>query len=232
MVGVDGCRGGWLVARAVAEPFGLVGVTVHPDLAEVIADVSARRTRLVAVDMPIGLPDRGRRACDDQARAALGPRRASVFPAPVRAALGAQDHADAVRRSRAVDGRGLSVQTWGLIPRIAELDERLAAAPVWVRSRVVESHPELALATLAGAPMRHPKRTVAGRRERLAVLRRWASRAWTQPSAVPRGAAADDVLDAIALAVRAAQWLGDGPPPVELGDGSLDARGHPMRIWG
>jgi predicted RNase H-like nuclease len=37
--------------------------------------------------MPIGLPDAGRRMADTLARQAVGPRRASVFVTPVRAAL-------------------------------------------------------------------------------------------------------------------------------------------------
>ena len=40
----------------------------------------------LAIDIPIGIPEAGARPADREARALLGPRRNSVFPAPVRAA--------------------------------------------------------------------------------------------------------------------------------------------------
>jgi predicted RNase H-like nuclease len=50
---------------------------------------------------------------------------------------------------------------------------------------------------------------------------------------VPRGAARDDVLDALVLAVRAAQWhTGRPPAAVVLGDATTDARGRPMQVRG
>ena len=36
----------------------------------------------VAIDIPIGLPDKGRRKADELAKAAIGPRRSSVFIRP------------------------------------------------------------------------------------------------------------------------------------------------------
>jgi len=94
VLGVDACRVGWV---------GVVlshGVT-HTYVAASIADLADRAlldgsVDVVAVDMPIGLPDRGRRRADILVRAAVGPRRSSVFMTPVRAAMEASDHASAV----------------------------------------------------------------------------------------------------------------------------------------
>ena len=231
--GIDGCRAGWLVVRARPDPLVVTSVTVEPDLTDVLDDLRQQRLAALAIDMPIGLGNDGPRACDVEARAALGPRRSSVFPAPVRAVLGARDHEDALRRSRAASGVGLSLQSWHLMPRIAELDDALASiARRRGDARVHETHPELAFAVLDGAPMGHPKRTAAGRRERLGVLRGRVPPRWLRPAAVPRGAAPDDVLDAVVLAVRAAQWRTGERPPEEFGDGSVDARGRPMTIRG
>src|SRR5207247_2138530 len=83
-VGVDGCRAGW-IAIALTES-GAHSYLVAPT----IADVARRHpTALVLVDVPIGLRDseRGERQCDLEARATLGPRGVSVFPAPCRSAL-------------------------------------------------------------------------------------------------------------------------------------------------
>ena len=240
--GVDGCRTGWVVALAAAgTPAGRAGgpgsvevrsVQVVARFAEVLALVEDGAVTTMALDMPVGLRRDRPRDCDVLTRAALGPRRASVFPAPVRAVLDATDHAEAVRRSRAACGTGISVQAWNLVPKVREVDEALRAAPPGVRARVHEAHPELAFATLLGAPARHPKRTTAGRRERLGALHRVvaAGRATARRS-VPRGAAPDDVLDALVLAVRAVQWHDDGPPAVVLGEGT-DEFGLPTVVRG
>lgn len=232
VAGVDGCRGGWLVVRARVRPFAVTSVAVVGGLEPLLDDVTAGRVALVAVDMPIGLAADGPRACDIAARSALGDRRSSVFPAPVRSVLGARDYSDALRRSRAACGVGLSRQSWHLVPRIVELDDALAELPATAAARVHETHPEVAFAALGGAPMRHPKRTAGGRRERLDVLRGWLASQWSRPAAVPSGAAPDDVLDAAVLAVRAVQWSTGSRPPWVFGDGAVDVRGRPLCIRG
>ena len=84
IAGVDGCRGGWLC------------ITKDTETGEVTAEVfnSARELfsqdpspAVLTIDMPIGLPERGSRRCDVEARFVLGPRGRSVFPAPIRPAL-------------------------------------------------------------------------------------------------------------------------------------------------
>jgi predicted RNase H-like nuclease len=197
--GVDGCRGGWVVAT---DGWATEGLTVEARFADVLLLVEG----IVAVDMPIGLPALGqRRACDTAARGALGRRRSSVFPAPSREALAAGSFAEVA---------GLSIQAWNLVPKVREVDE------AWL-PRVREVSPELSFAVLAGQPMAHPKRTAGGRSERLEAL------GLTEVPRV-RGAAADDVLDALAC-LRSAHRLAAGTA-LALGDGTLDARGRPMTI--
>ncbi len=115
VLGVDGCPGGWIGAL-VSGPS--VTWLLLPDAAAVLA-VEADA---VGIDIPIGLPDVGPRACDVAARARLGARRSSVFPAPVRAVLAASSYADARARSVAAAGCSLSAQAWNLVPRIADVD--------------------------------------------------------------------------------------------------------------
>ncbi len=189
---------------------------------ECIADVLALDIAAIAIDIPIGLPDAGTRACDVDARRRLGPRRASVFPAPVRATLGAATFADALAAHRAADGRGLSQQAFHLLPKIAEVDAALAGSD---QPRLNEAHPELAFAVLAGAPLSHAKRTPAGAAERLALL---APELGSVRPPVPRGSARDDVLDAVALTTTARR-IATGRAD-RLGDASRDGAGRLMEI--
>lgn len=214
IAGVDGCRSGWVVVTCVGHR--LTDLTVVTD-AEELWSLDVDR---IAIDIPIGLPDSGARACDRIARTALGPRRSSVFPAPCRPVLGARSYDEALALSRRVSGVGLSRQSWHLLPKIRQIDERISPAD---QGRVTETHPELAFARLAGGPLPTPKRHPEGRAVRASLLGR---AGWVLPQRVP-GAAADDLADAAALAL--ATSLGLLQP---LGDGSTDGRGLRMEIWG
>jgi predicted RNase H-like nuclease len=76
--------------------------------------------------MPIGLPERGPRACDLEARRLLGPGRASsVFPAPIRPVLVATSYDDACQIRLQVEGKKLSRQAWVIVPKIREVDDML-----------------------------------------------------------------------------------------------------------
>lgn len=198
--GVDGCRAGWVVA-------GPSGVVVAPSFEEVLAVAGV--DGVVGVDMPIGLPEAGQRACDVEARRLVGARRSSVFPAPTRRALAWTSWAEA---------RGMSMQAFNLLGKVREVDAVMTAE---LQERVFEVHPEASFAAMAGAPLAWPKRTAQGQAERLRAL---------GLSGVPRaaGAAADDVLDALAVqwtAMRAARGS-----ERRLGDGARDARGLRMEI--
>jgi predicted RNase H-like nuclease len=215
--------GGGASVLTGSEAAGQLVIEVVRRLDAAIADVAAGRLAAIAVDMPIGLPDRGPRACDIAARQRLGARRSSVFPTPVRAALDAPTYAEALARSRAASGRGLSRQAFNLLAKMAELDAIIRPE---LQDQVVEAHPEMAFARLAGRPAAHPKRTAEGRAERLAVLDR-AGLGDLSAVRLP-GAAPDDVLDAVALTLTAAR-VRDGVAE-RLGDGTRDARGLCMEV--
>lgn len=202
VAGVDGCHGGWAVALATVHD--IVDIRVVPTF----ADVLALRATAIAIDMPIGLLDAGPRACDVEARRRLGPRRSSVFPAPLRPMLDATTYEDALRVA------GLSKQAYHLLPKIREVDGLMTPR----RQRtIVEAHPELCFTRLLGQPCLAPKRTPEGRAERRAAV---ADLPIDRP---PRGAAWDDVLDAAAL-VHTARRLAAGAVE-RLGDGTRDRRG-------
>jgi predicted RNase H-like nuclease len=79
--GADGCRDGWIVVRET-RPGRALSWQVIPSLQVLFEGPNA--PTILAIDIPIGLPERGARVCDIAARALLGPGRASsVFPAPI-----------------------------------------------------------------------------------------------------------------------------------------------------
>lgn len=226
-IGIDGCRSGWVWC-------GLLYGSWQGGVVEQLQQIQClEQVDLALIDMPIGLLQRGadERRCDHEARALLGrPRASSVFRPPCRPALEASDYAQACALNRAHTGVALSKQTWNIAPKIRELDQLLAAKQP-LRSRLLEAHPELCLWGLAGSrPMRYNKRTMRGRQERLALLRR------LDPNSIElidilacsyprRGLAFDDIIDATVLALTAAAAVCDGarrlPQRAELGETGL-----------
>jgi predicted RNase H-like nuclease len=207
VAGVDGCRKGWVVV--VREPGGgLPEVRIEARLDAVLHDPSFS---FVAIDIPIGLLDAavpGGRECDRLARAYLSPRGSSVFSAPIRGCLDASGHADASERSRRSSDhrRGITVQCWGITPKIAEVDRLITPA---LQTRVVEVHPEVSFASMNGdRPLVHGKKTREGREERAALLAAQWNRD-VRPLAFGRqsGVKPDDVLDAMAAAWTAERVL-------------------------
>jgi predicted RNase H-like nuclease len=171
----------------------------------------------VGIDMPIGLPPEGRRECDLLAKRALGSAHSRVFHAPPRPVLTATTYAEgaAVHRVHA-GGLGMSVQTWNIVPRIVEVDEA-ADDP-----RVVEVHPELSFAAIAGTVL-PSKHTAPGRAARVQAVRRL----WPRLGEIPRG---DDTLDALAVAWSALRWRDGSATVLPAGATTYDDRGRPMRI--
>lgn len=225
MAGVDGCRGGWVVVTAGLAVTERVEVRVEPRFEAVVGDLRAGRVVAAAVDMPIGLPAIGPRRCDVEARALLGARGSTVFPAPLRAVVGCRDYAEACARSRAASGKALSRQAFALLPRIEELDRLVRGDLAEV---VVESHPELAFLRMNGGEQLEPKRTAEGRRHRLELLT-CVLPAGTDLAGAARagGAPLVDAIDAAAL-VATARRLVRGEAQ-RLG-GELDGSGRPMQV--
>ena len=198
-----------------------------------VLDLSADAA-VVGVDMPIGLLDQavpGGRDCDRRARRLLGRRACCVFTPPVRSALRAGEYARALalnRRSSAAR-LGISIECFGLFAKLREVDAALRRRPALLR-RVREIHPELAFRAMAraraGLP---PKRSAPGRAERLALLERRFPDVRAAVARPPRGAAADDVIDAFAVCWSAARIAGRRAVCLPARP-CHDARGLPMAI--
>lgn len=243
VVGVDGSAGAWVAA--------VLGADAPPtlrwccDIDTVVGLAAGVGATVIGIDMPIGLPDDAPRPSDRAARVLLGPRRATLFPTPMRAVLDAIDYPDALSRSRAVSGRGLSKQAWNLVPAIRQVRLAALAAQRGGGPAFVEVHPETSFTVMAGRPLA-PKRSHEGVAERVDALVgalgelgpsaddlrdpvglvRPADAADDAAGAMGRFGA-DDVLDALAAAWSARRYaLGVA---TVLGDG-VDASGLPLTL--
>ena len=218
VVGVDGCRAGWVCAFLHAT---MPRIEVHPDICAVLDRFPIA---LVAIDVPIGLPGRGKRACDSAARQLLGSRGCTVFSAPIRPLLSAKTFPDACRIGRETDGRALSQQCWGIVPKIREVD---VVVTTETQQRVIEIHPEVSFCAMNGMrPVMTKKSARDGQTERLNLL----GASFDLTSLVrPLRAKADDIADALAALWTGLRWA-QGRSRCVTEKEEVDGRGLRMQI--
>jgi predicted RNase H-like nuclease len=246
LAGIDGCLGGWIVAF----------VRIRGDAARVrivsrFVDIlcAPEAPAVIAIDVPIGLPEQGGRIAEVLARKHLGKLKRSVFSIPSRQAVyselgpfaneseryAAHQRACAVAEATSNPPKRMTIQTFGILPKIREVDEALRAIPA-AAARVCEVHPELAFWRLNGDRALNQPKKVKSRPHApgLALRRRLLVDGGLPKDCVnteaPRPAGPDDLLDALACAAIARRiHAGEArpfpyPPP-------RDAYGLAMAIW-
>ncbi|MBD3926548.1 DUF429 domain-containing protein [Nocardioides cavernae] len=226
VLGVDACPAGWV--GVVIDPERRASVFVAPDITGLVDLVRERHdVPVVAVDIPIGLPDGGGRQADAEARRVLVGKASSVFSTPVRAAVEAATYEEARAANLAATGgrTSVSAQAYALREKVLQVD-------AWVRgrpgARVIEVHPEVSFARMTGAPLLARKKDADGvraRREALAAHGIVAP-AWFRGA----GFGEDDLLDACAVAwtaVRHALGASESYPEVP----EVFSDGIPAAIW-
>lgn len=223
-VGVDGCKLGWFAVWQ--GPRGLKS-QIYPSVQDLWGD-HADATRIL-IDIPIGLKVSEDRTIESQVRALLGPRRSSVFPVPCYAAAYADNYPDASAINRSVLGKGLSKQAWFITPLIRDVDQLLQQNR---RAKCVigECHPELAFASVNGAPLPNSKKTLEGIAARQALIRKYFPAVDRFVESCLRDyprrhLQIDDCLDALILLITAKQAR-------PLSDKSENGKGGiPIRMW-
>jgi predicted RNase H-like nuclease len=216
-LGIDGCRAGWIAVWIDKRGRGF-------EVIPTIASIASFAIENARIDMPIGLPDTGERACDHAARAMLGAARSRVFMGARRPLLRHLRNYAAANAWAKSDGKGLSRQMFAILPKIAELDDFMSPAR---QLQMREAHPELVFRRLADGTPLVPKKTPQGQHHRRDLVR---ERGFAEIDAWlgalrGTGAQADDLLDACALAYAALE------PGGKVGDDATDAKGLRMEIW-
>jgi predicted RNase H-like nuclease len=215
IAGVDGAGARWVIAVLCGDA---VSWAVAQHAAAVLEEVAG--CAAVGVDVPIGLPEQGPRRCDVEARQRLGRAAASIFLAPVRDVLDAASHREACAALRQRGEAGMTIYTWGIVPKIREWDA-LALPP-----HIIEVHPELSFRAMAPGVAFLRKKSAPGAWQRITALSSMVDIGAALASA-PERVALDDALDALAAAWSARRWAAGCAQTL---GGELDRRDRPMRI--
>jgi predicted RNase H-like nuclease len=223
VLGVDACRAGWVGIALAGDRIEAYQTRTIADL--VTAASAGGPLAVIAVDIPIGMPDNTRRRADVEARRAVGQLASSVFMTPVRGTLEFADHGSASAHNRERVGEGISIQAFGILPKVREVDLWLPSAPC----RVVEVHPEVSFAMLNGAPLDVRKHTWTGARLRHGLL----GEAGIEIGEIGdpgTKAGVDDVLDA-AVAAWTARRVHEGTASSIPPDSEVFSDGVEVSIW-
>ena len=226
VLGVDACPAGWV--GVVLDTDARPSVFVAADIAGLVELVREKhQVSVVAIDIPIGLPDSGGRLADAEARRVLVGKASSIFSTPVRAALEAPTYEEGrAANLAATEGRtSVSAQAYALREKVLQVD-------AWVRARpgatVIEVHPEVSFARMAGAPVLARKKDPDGVRARREALAAHGIAA--PPFFRGAGFGEDDLLDACAVAwsaVRHSLGVSESFPETP----EVFSDGVPAAIW-
>jgi predicted RNase H-like nuclease len=228
LAGLDGCAAEWL--GVVLEGRGIRAL-IAKSIEEFVAQIDPMA--IVAVDIPIGLPEKGARSCDLEARQILRkPRSASVFPASVWRTLKARNYSEASRLHRQAEGRGMTKQVYCILRKVREVNGLLASSPT-LRKTIREVHPELSFALWnGGVSMAFRKGCGPGREEREALIeKRWpGQRAACVRQLSGQRYRPDDLNDAFA-ALWTAERISQAKARLVGSDPAKDRCGLRMEIW-
>ncbi|MCS7188194.1 MAG: DUF429 domain-containing protein [Bacteroidia bacterium] len=229
VVGIDGCRGGWICAEVWIHKKSVRRITLQIWHSFMQIIQAYRAAEAIAVDIPMGLWEEGRarlRPCDQAARLKLKGRASTIFTPPTRSMLKAPAY-------EPLRSAGLSIQAYNLIPRIREVDDLITPS---LQQKIWESHPELSFTAMVGSPIPYSKHTKIGQSERWKALEeKFGIKSLTEirhllgSNQFQRGFCLHDVLDALALAWSAQRRL-QNSAEVCMGSPLYDAKGLMMAI--
>lgn len=164
VIGVDGWKRKWVGVEI--DDSQAIATRVFDTLDEIVSD---RRYKVIAIDVPIGLPEVPPRQADNIVRQKIGERRSSVFASPPAFCL--DERWDSQRMVSEESKRrfriGVGSQTYALLHNI-----RAAHRVASQDDRVYEVHPEFTFFVMNNEkPLRYSKKAWNGVFERKAILR-------------------------------------------------------------
>lgn len=230
IVGVDGCKSKWICIFKDPE-----ARTIDAHILQ-LHELMSRKSlpTVIAIDIPIGLSDSEARQVDILARRKLGrPRMSSVFAAPVRKCLKASSYEQACEISANASGRKLSLQSWGICKKIAEVDKMLRSRP-GLRNNTFEVHPEVSFWAWNGNhAMEFSKKSSSGKQERRTLIQDYFGQATYDEirSSFPKKNVPDDDLHDAFAALWTAERIAVGRAEKLCPHEIRDAAGLLIQIW-
>lgn len=200
-LGIDGCRGGWIIA---VYEVGNLRIEKYTSMEEILEKYPKFEDALI--DMVIGLPSNTTDIRPEAAaRKILKGREYTVFSVPSRQALYEETEKKQKEANIAALGKSLSSQTLGIIPKMRELDQFLDKHRNYANA-IQESHPEVCFSRLNGAVVMTKKKEYEGLAQRVAILEKYLPEltvANVKEKAKILKCNADDIVDAIVLVIAA-----------------------------
>jgi len=231
IIGIDGCLAGWCAVININNTWK---INVFGSLEELVNNYP--RATHYLIDMPMGLSDANcSRDLDEEMRKKLKPRHSTVFQAPCREVLAMNSYNKANELNREILGKGLSIQSWNLVPKIRELDQLLQTHPGF-RDRFYESSPELCFAGLnKGNPLLEKKSQRIGMEKRIRILSSYPNFVINSINTTltrynRKQVKIDDILDAWVLCQTGVLGYENGFEIIENEETKRDSCGIPMRI--
>lgn len=228
VVGLDGCPKGWVAVRIDGRSRSIHYLTANGEASALDALLTLTFKR-AAIDMPIGMPERGYRDCDVEARKLLGVHASRVFLGARRGLLTARSLTTLNASLKRAGEPGVSAQLYGLKAKLAEADTFVKENP---QIDLREAHPELVFQRLNKDQPVSRKRDAEGIALRRKLLKRDGFHRLDEWLRAPRngsGAKPDDILDACAMAIAARDFSEKRVLP--RGKAPKDETGLPMQIW-
>lgn len=199
-VGIDGCKGGWIVADIM---HGKLEVSKFNSLEEIVSEIPFDTC---VIDMVIGLQGKAADIRPDSfARHELKGRASTIFPAPCREAVYGETKEQRIESNVKILGKKFTSQTDAIIPKIREVDEFLQRNEK-LKNTIEESHPEVCFARLNGSVLMSSKHTEEGIQDRSRILQKYIDGvSFEEMKALSSRIKCnmDDITDAVCLAIVA-----------------------------
>ncbi len=201
--GIDGCRNGWILAILDQQ----MKLSLH-HLTELNMINDLEQFERIYIDIPLHFAQTSYRKSELKARKLLNKRAHSIFLSPNFAALQQETYTQACELNYQIMGKKISIQYWNIKHKIIEAQ---AFYQNKTKNILFESHPELAFLLLNSGILPPSKKTQAGLTIRLEQLMQFVPNAeihiQNMLSKRKKGTdfGPDDLLDAIILALSAAQ---------------------------
>lgn len=222
MMGIDGCKKGYMIAKVHHQR---ISFSFEANL-ESIKDYK----ELILIDVPCGCPSQLSDIRPEPfVRKIVKKRSSSVFNVPALQTLSAKDYQEANKINKEILGKGLSKQSFHIIPIIKEVNEFILSNPLL---NIHESFPELIFTQLLGRPCTYSKHKEEGKQERIQCLKEtfsWISQDLDDALNIMPHYLHLDIIDAAALACCAV-LISEGQSKTIPADFQKNSQGIDMKV--